>query len=807
MTRLLRLLALLLALGLAGMPGGVRAQVEITQTEYATWEEIAKRAEDAIESERASTAVFEDLRGELTVWRGRFDAAKGQNSSAIATVERQLKTLGAPPETGNESADIQVQRDRLNQRLHELKEPATNAELAHERAEGLIKGVDQIIRNRQAEKLLEVGPSPINPAHWPVAGEALWNVGETAAFEFSDNWQTETNRDELRKNLPLIVVLVVVGLILILRGRNWSRHLSNRVLTADAGAGRWLLGFVISLGSLVLPFVGVIALTETLYRTGLVGLWSEQLIDGLIPAVFTYLLSRWLAMRIFPHKEPRHLQLSLDEAGCRSGRWYGALLGLILAAFVLLNHISDFRDWSAPTHNVIIFAVMVLGAVFLYRLAGLIRVHCHNVTEAEEEESFRIRVVRFFAFGLIVLAFAAPLLAVMGYFSLAQFLIFPTLVSLQLLASIMVLQRLFTEIYILVTGNGENADSLITVLAGFLLILLSLPVFALIWGARLTDLSELWTRFTEGVYIGDARISPTIFLNFALVFALGYMATRLLQGTLKNSILPKTRMDKGGRNAVVAGVGYLGIFLAAIIAITSAGIDLSSLAIVAGALSVGIGFGLQNIVSNFVSGIILLIERPISEGDWIEVGGQHGTVRDISVRSTRIETFDRTDVIVPNSDFISGTVTNYTRGNTVGRVIVKVAVAYGSDTRQVERILQEIGQSHPMVLANPEPYVVFSGFGERGMEFEIRAILRDVNWVLNVHSDMNHEIARRFTEEGIEVPVTQSDIWLRNPETLQGAGATPRPVAKPTAGGPSTVRMGLADGDMDAGGSDGDGDR
>ncbi|MGR3460566.1 MAG: DUF3772 domain-containing protein [Roseovarius sp.] len=790
--------------GPAPLAATAQAQQVLNGPDFAAWEELAARVEEALDGGEVATPVLEDLRAQVADFRQQFTEAQDANATTIKTVRDQLDALGPPPEKGDEPNEIAAQREELDRRLARLEAPVRTAELARSRADGLITGIDETIRERETAELLRIGPMPVNPLHWPDALRALYRLAGDVSGEVARSWQSPIERTILKDNLPVILVLVLVGLVLLARGRRWSVRLMRRVVGESPSAARWIASFGASLGEWLLPFAGVYALVRAALVSGMVGVRGEMLLDALLPAAFILLLARWLAQRVFPRHEPRGPVLRLDERCRYSGRLYGAMLGLVVAAFYFVQTVAEGASWSEPATNVVIFPVQVLTGLLLWRLAALLGLHSRACADENEGEAgFSGRVTQLIGRVLLAVAVIGPLLAAVGYVKAAQALMLPTALSLLLLAALVVVQRLLTELYVMVTGNRDGAaDSLVPVLAGFALVVASVPGFALIWGARPAQLMEFWTRFTEGMSLGGVRISPMVFVTFAAVFAVGYVVTRLLQGALRNTILPKTRLDTGGRNAIVSGLGYVGIFLAAVIAITSAGIDLSSLAIVAGALSVGIGFGLQNIVSNFVSGIILLIERPISEGDWIEVGGQHGYVKSISVRSTRIETFDRTDVIVPNADFVSGTVTNYTRGNTVGRVIVPVGVAYGTDTRRVEAILREVAEAHPMVLMNPAPNIVFRGFGASSLDFEIRAILRDVNWVMNVHSDMNHEIARRFVEAGIEIPFPQQDVWFRNGMPAGGAGDTPAPAAPQPS---SSAPVQLTEADFEGGDGDGGG--
>jgi potassium-dependent mechanosensitive channel len=745
--------------------------------DYGDWERVALRAEQAIEADRASDQALATLRAELVQWREVFTKARAENQVRISTLKTQINTLGPAPADGeSEPAVMTESRATLNRLLEEAQAPVKAAELALARANALISQTDSTLRARQTDKLFSLGPTPLNPTVWPKAMDDFLLTMRLAWAGVASSFGTETQRAELLKDAPIALLFTVAALLLLLRGRRWVIQVGASLRARSRGAVQGVVGFIVSLGQFAAPLAGVYALVEALYYAGFLGLRAQVIVDALPVLGLSFFLARWLGNRVFGQPDAPWQVLTLPPAARAEGRFHAAMLGFLLGLSHLLDSIAAYETYSETTHAVLAFPIVVTSGVILFRLGQLLRGHARSAgASGEEGSTFLMRMLGLAGIALVITGVAGPLAAAVGYSRLADSFVFPTVLTTGLIGALLVLHRFFIDVYALVlkTDEERSGEALLPVLASFVLAVLAIPILALIWGARVTDLTELWTRINQGISIGNTVISPYDLLTVGVVFGIGYAATRLVQGTLKTTILPKTGLDLGGQNAISAGIGYVGIFIAALVAITSAGIDLSSLAIVAGALSVGIGFGLQNIVSNFVSGIILLIERPISEGDWIEVGGQMGFVRDISVRSTRIETFDRTDVILPNSDLISGVVTNYTRGNLVGRVIVPVGVGYGSDTKQVETILTEIANNHPLVTLNPPPSVYFIAFGADSLNFEIRAILRDVNFKLAVLSEMNHEIARRFAEEGIEIPFAQRDIWLRNPEALASAAAPP----------------------------------
>ncbi|MDO5706395.1 MAG: DUF3772 domain-containing protein [Paracoccus sp. (in: a-proteobacteria)] len=756
--------------------------------DYAAWDRLAERAENDIEAGAIGIADLTELRASVVEWRERFAGGQNVNASRIATVRGQIEALGpAPAEGETEDEEIAARRATLNQQLSELQAPRATANEAHSRADAIVRTIDSLTAQRQAGELTRVSPSPLNPANWPKAGAQSVDLTRAIAADIRDRATVRGGWNNLQGNLPRALAYLAAALVLLTFGRRWIDSLPRRLSAQASVHSRAVLGFVVSLGQIVIPLLGIVLAVAALNATGIFGDYTTPILHALPMAGLILFGGRWIVRQAFPRVPIAYATVNLPEDKRDAVR----LTAIILAALTAVHHVSATAilplsglnngtdmagrvpyEFDETAAGVLHFILIVPAALLLFRLGNILRRLMR--WDDGDQPPYRARILSLAGRFSRVVAVLSLVLGAAGLITGVNAVLWPWIMSLALICLLILLQDLTADLFEMFTRGREGArEGLGPVLIGFALILLSAPLFALIWGARYSNLSEWWARIAQGVSLGGITLSPGAVLMFLIVFAIGYSGTRFVQGVFRSTILPKTRLDAGGQNAMVSGIGYIGIFLAAVLAITSAGIDLSSLAIVAGALSVGIGFGMQNIVSNFVSGIILLIERPISVGDWISAGGQQGIVKSISVRSTQVETFDRTQVIVPNSDLISQPVINWTRVSQSGRIIIPVSVAYGSDSRKVAEILREIIEDQPTVTIDPPPVVVLRALGPDGLNFEIRAILSDIGGGVGVTSEVLHRVVERFAEEGIEIPFAQRDIWLRNPEQLIEARVNP----------------------------------
>lgn len=749
------------------LSAGIAVSQDAEGVDYDAWQQTVERVDRVLDADRADETTLETLRTDVSAFRQRFLEAESANAARIKRVRDQLDALGPPPEEGSdltEPPDVAQARADLKARLDELQSPGIRARTAYAEADGLITQIDTALRARQADRILHRSPLPINPLNWQGALNDLRDLALNLPTEIYGKLGSPEGRADILGNLPQAVLSLLAGAFMVFRTVYWTDRLASRINAIGSRRLRRGMRLLIAIAELTLPLIGLGLLIGAIQLTGLPGPTGSAVLIALYTFGSGLVVARWLLREFYPKQPGEVTPLRIDARYIPKARRMSYALAMLLSLELGLKVLAEQLDYSGQSAAFIGFGITVVMAYVVHRIARLFRKSAMHQTTEGGESQFSNGVLAIIA-GVASLGCLAMVVAgFAGYVSLANNAVV-NFGQMYLFFGFVALSQRALSGFWQILRYGDDADGeegLVPTLIGVLLILLSVPVVALIWGARVTDLTEVWTRVREGFQVGGVTVSPSVIVSLVVVFAIGYALTQLVQGALRHTILPKTRLDQGARTAMVSGVGYIGVFTAAVVAITAAGIDLSNLAILASALAVGIGFGLQTIVSNFVSGIILLIERPVSEGDWIQVGDQMGYVRRISVRATRIETFDRTDVIVPNADLVSGIVTNWTRGNSVGRVIVPVSVELGTDTRKVERVLDEVANAHPLVMLSPKPEVLFMGFSDYAMKFEIRSILRDVNWVLTVRSEMNHEVVRRFAEEGIVIPFPQRDVRLKD---------------------------------------------
>ena len=306
-----------------------------------------------------------------------------------------------------------------------------------------------------------------------------------------------------------------------------------------------------------------------------------------------------------------------------------------------------------------------------------------------------------------------------------------------------------------------------------------------IWGIYASIGESFEKLILFHVAIGKLTLSLGLIVLALLVLYLSSTISWFLRAVLVTEVFPRKQVDRGASDAITKLLHYSLILIGFLLSMSLIGFDLQSFVVLGGALGIGIGFGLQNIVNNFLSGLILLFERPVKVGDMVVVDNESGIVRKIGLRSTVIETFDHSEVIVPNSQLISQKVTNWTHSNAVARLRIPVGVAYGTDVERVFSLLSEIARANPRILPNPAPLPLLLGFGESSLNMELLVWLADVNERQLAQSELCQEIAERFQEKGIEIAFPQRDLRLRSADD----GILESVLQKPSMAGNEVAEM------------------
>jgi len=742
------------------------------------WQKSLEMAEQELNSDDVSDQRLTELRDDLLQLESTMRSARDDATRKTEELRRDLEALGPAPAEGApaEASGVAAKRKHLNAEVATAEGLAKEADLLIIRAGRAAESIKQLRRIHFTERALMRTQSPLNPGLWakglPEWADLRDSIVEPAKAALLRDGEAGSGLRQLGRQL-----FVGVGLALMLAFplRSWLANRINRGLPAGPPTDGQRLRVALLSAALNawLPAMAALAIYLSLSLGQTLSPEAQTLADAALAAVIAAFI-----VDSFSHAalRPRRPELRLVNLIDASARAIDRVVSGLAALFAMDHVVSVYLAQRDVSVEAITLQNLVFGAMVILLLASLLR-GAVWVTGSRSGWPALARLLQLLILGIGVTG-------LLGYSALSRLLASHVLISIGILALIWVLMRLTEELVALAVGTDSRIGLYLRLqlaltedgaeMLGFwvggtikgMVVIAGILTLQILWSVDKRD-ALLWVQeIFRGFKLGGITVSLADILMGILVFALLLMATRLLQRTLDRRLFPRTRLDSGLRHSIRSALGYGGFMLAAIVGISAMGIDLSKLAIIAGALSVGVGFGLQTIVNNFVSGLILLFERPIKVGDWVVAGEHQGYVKKISVRATEITTFDRASVFIPNSTLISGSVMNRTYADKDGRVLLPIGIDYEVDPHQVRRILLELAAANPAVKTNPAPMVMMTGFGESAINLELIAFIHDVDRVKSVTSELCFAIHDAFRQHGIHIPYPQRDMNLKLDDRL-----------------------------------------
>ena len=759
--------------------------------------------EAALSRPGQNDVAMQALRAQLDPVVVLIEGVIAEVTPKAAAVQSRLDQL--KPKTPEKPADKAV-TDKPADKQAEEPAPAEDTSVANERAEQekLFKELDGTLRRARAlevetqqtinliqerrrnlftRALFEQSSSLFRPGLWSDVLSGLprdWRAAQT----IGSDWLSSATRKLEGWRLPVLAALILTLLVLVwpvfivawrVASRRAERENPTRLQNVLAAC---LVGVII----VSLPVVLLVAMFGIASWFELTGGPMRTLMVAFAEGIVRVALISGLAIALFG--APRPDWRLLPGSGARANILLR--MAITVAAVVSISKLfsagADLIGAELPLIVALRGTGALIAALVLWRgLNSLSR-------ESEGQEAGTAAGRRGLQgplrllIWLVVLAVLCSV--VIGYIALAVFLldqivwIFAVAAALYLLLALAeegipaLLEPVAAAGRALVSAIGMRHDSLrqMAILLTGAVQMAMYGVAGLLvlapWGVQSDDFAGTLRTAFFGFKVGEVSVSPSNIIIALLLFGLALVFTRAIQQWLELRFLPHTQLDRGLRNSIRTSLGYLGFVVAAGLGLSHLGLGFEKLAIVAGALSVGIGFGLQSIVNNFVSGLILLWERAIQVGDWVVVGEDQGYVRRINVRSTEIETFERSTVIVPNSNLVSGVVKNWLRHDRIGRIKIDLKLNAGADVEVIRELLVAAAREQDTVIKIPAPMVLFADLLDTGVKLELICFVEDVEMAARVRSDLLFELYKTLGERNLTEALVNTNAGLAGLKSL-----------------------------------------
>ena len=744
------------------------------------WQHDLDRLESALKQPRLRYSELNDRRDELQHVRAGIEDFSKRLQPPLAAAKDQVALLGPAPAAGQppEPDQVALNRAELNYLFGLLSAGQAAVQSANLRIDQLINTIQDIRLKNFTTSLFQPVPGIYSYQTWAKVPNDVTSAKSRVSGMLTDWWDSVRDQNDVLL-LAFEAVLLWLGLTLaawhgVRRLRRWRHEGEPPFWRRASSAAGVIVLRILPIVTPVMFLYGMIAETHALpERVDWIFYSTAQsiIIIFAINALVTTVFAPWS-----PHWR---LMPASDRAAAR-------ICGLVLTLAIVYGVTTLIYVVTRLAHAPFALTVAVAFPTSLL-LSGLVVAILLTPLDGRHSDKMpSLRWLTALRIPIWITVVGIVVCALGGYLALSRFLAQQLIVTGSILAFVYLL-LLWVDGFMQGLGDDSVAtgrwlkervgleqrrrEQLVLPIGLSLkvaVLLLSVPLILLQWGYRWPDIDDWYSQLFFGFHIGNTQVSFAVLLASLIVFGLAYAAARLFQGWLDTRVLKPAGISGGVRDSIRIGVGYVGIVIAALAAFSYAGFNLSNLAILAGAFSVGIGFGLQSVVNNFVSGLILLAERPVKIGDLVVVGGEEGRVCKISVRSTEIETPERARVLIPNSCFVTEKVKNWTLRDDIRRIVIPLSLGYGCDARKVRATLLKVARDNPDVMAAPAASVDFE-FGADTLNFKLYAFVDDLKKGGDTSMELRLAILDAFSEAGITMPFRPAETAPRNMEPLREA--------------------------------------